>query len=193
MHQSAIGERTIRRRVLGVLVGIAILGLILFAWSDRAGADTFPDNHHDGLADSSVHTYCYDSFAGDESVASYAMQNALDATTDMSDSKHSTCYTSTDVHWQDLNLPGSLRGEYQCQTYYGDDCDSSDVRLDFAKLDEGSNDWYDRRKTSVHEIGHSVGTNHDTISAMVTGEVPSTALAWRRYSSHDISHINANY
>jgi hypothetical protein len=65
--------------------------------------------------------------------------------------------------------------------------------LDYPQLDVGINDWYDRRKTAVHEVGHSVGLGHDAISAMISGEVPSIALVWRRYSPHDIGHLNANY
>jgi hypothetical protein len=52
--------------------------------------------------------------------------------------------------------------------------------------------WHNRRKTAVHELGHSVGLGHDTISAMITGSV-STALQWRRCRSHDIGHINSHY
>lgn len=176
-----------------VLVAVAA-GAGLWLAAAAVQADTFPDNHHDGLADSSIHTYCFRWYEGDENVGHYAMRNALDNTTDMSDVLHSTCYDSTDVIFRDYNLAGGRRGQYQCKRYYSDgDCNSSEVVFDWAQLDIGSNDWYDRRKTSVHEVGHSVGCNHDSVSAMITGEIPSTALQWRRFSSHDLGHINANY
>ncbi len=157
-----------------------------------ATADTFADNHHQGLADSSIHTFCFILFEGDQNVATYAM-SVLDSTTDMSDSQIANCEMETDVYWQDIDLAGSLRGQYQCIFYNDTMCDSADVRLDWDELDKGSNDWEDRRKTAVHEIGHSVGTNHDSVSAMITGEIPNTDIEWRRYSTHDINHINDNY
>ena len=77
-------------------------------------------------------------------------------------------------------------------------CIASDIELDFAELDDGPNDtsdddWEDRRKTAVHEVGHSIGLGHDTISTMRQGEIPDTSLTWRRYSGHDITHINDEY
>lgn len=160
--------------------------------STIAAADTFPDNHHQGLADSSIHAFCFILFEGDQNVATYAM-SVLNSTTDMSDLKIDTCEMETDIYWQDLDLPGSVRGQYQCIIYTDTMCNSADVKLDWEELDKGSNDWEDRRKTAVHEIGHSVGTNHDSVSAMISGEIPSTDIKWRRFSPHDINHINDNY
>ena len=54
-------------------------------------------------------------------------------------------------------------------------------------------DWEDRRKTAVHEVGHSVGLGHDTISAMKQGEIPDSSLTWRTFSADDITHINDEY
>lgn len=179
--------RTIRMFVpLAMTICLATIG------SATANADTSPNNHHHGLADSAIHTYCFILFEGDQNVAHYAM-SVLDSTTDISDLEVEPCEMETDVYWQDLNLPGSLRGQYQCIFYNDTMCDSADVRLDWDELDKGPNDWEDRRKTAVHEIGHSVGTNHDSISAMITGEIPNTDIQWRRFSSHDINHINNSY
>ena len=175
------------------LLVLPLLVVCLYAMdSTTATADTFPDNHHQGLADSSIHTFCFILFEGDQNVATYAM-SVLDSTTDMSDLQIDSCEMETDIYWQDLDLPGSIRGQYQCIFYTEDMCDSADVRLDWEELDEGEHDWEDRRKTAVHEIGHSVGTNHDTVSAMITGEIPNTDIQWRRFSTHDIDHINESY
>ncbi|MFI6095201.1 hypothetical protein ACIA8G_06610 [Lentzea sp. NPDC051213] len=158
-------------------------------------ANPFPNNYDSAVADSSLHTFCTTTgFTTDRTVATYAM-SVLDITTDMTDSDLGGCSSvSTDVWWWQQDLPGTLRGERSCFSHSSPGvCDSSDVKLDYAQLDIGGNDWEDRRKTSVHELGHSVGLGHDTISAMISGEVPSTALQWRRYSAHDLAHLNAQY
>jgi hypothetical protein len=158
-----------------------------------AEADTFPGNYDARVADSAGHLFCWhSSFTTDTSVGTYAM-DVLDSTTDMYDVAV-LCSNTTDVWWMQANLSGTLRGQRTCEVAVSSTvCDRSNVVLDFPELDVGSNDWYDRRKTSVHELGHSVGLDHDTVSAMISGEIPSTALQWRRYSSHDISHIDTQY
>lgn len=171
------------------------LGLLLMTGGGSAYADTFPGNADHRVADGSVHTYCPTSsfvFEEKKQVAEYAMYY-LDATTDMSDSAGS-CQNSTDVWWFNANLTGSLRGSRVCAVAASSTvCDRSNVSLDFQQLDIGSNDWYDRRKTSCHELGHSVGLNHDSSGCMISGEVPSTATSWLRYNSHDVGHINDQY
>lgn len=176
-------------------IALILVAAFLAATSQHVAADTFPGNEDTRVADSFIHTFCYTTtFTTDTSVGSYAMGTVLDDTTDMRDSFHSSCGNTTDVWWIEGNLSGTLRGYRVCVVAISSSvCDRSNVYLDYAQLDIGSNDWHDRRKTSVHEIGHSVGLDHDTSSAMITGEVPSTALAWRRFSSHDIGHIDTQY
>ncbi|PWK86926.1 hypothetical protein C8D88_10487 [Lentzea atacamensis] len=181
-----------RLRRLWLLPVGAALSLVTAGVSQ---ANPFPNNYDSAVADSSLHTFCTTSgFTTDRTVATYAM-SVLDLTTDMTDSDLGGCSSfSTDVWWWQQDLPGTLRGERSCFSHSSPGvCDSSDVKLDYGQLDIGDNDWEDRRKTSVHELGHSVGLGHDTISAMISGEVPSTALQWRRYSAHDIAHLNAQY
>ena len=173
---------------------LAVCGALLLSSTGGAQADTFPDNYDKALADNANHTFCLaGSFTTDPSVATYAM-NVLDDTTQMYDTRVTDCTSITDVRWRQTNLAGGLRGQRSCNSYNSaGECESADIEMDFPELDIGSNDWYDRRKTAVHELGHSVGANHDTVSAMISGGVPSTALQWRRYSPHDIEHINAAY
>ncbi|MBP2338002.1 hypothetical protein JOF41_004180 [Saccharothrix coeruleofusca] len=179
-----------RRILLLPLVAALTAGL-----GGIAQANPFPNNYDSAVADGALHDFCTTTgFTTDRSVATYAMAT-LDDTTDMTDSDLGGCTNlATDVWWWQEDLPAGLRGQRSCASHSSPGvCDSSDVKLDYAELDIGDNDWYDRRKTSVHELGHSVGLGHDTISAMISGEVPSTDLVWRRYSPHDIGHINAQY
>lgn len=183
------------RRTGRSILGMAVAGILIIVPAAGAHANPFPNNYDDAVADSFIHTFCTTSgFTTDPSVATYAM-NVLDSTTDLIDSDLGGCSSvTTDAWWWEENLPGGLRGQRTCFSHSSPGvCDSSDLKLDFGQLDVGSNDWYDRRKTSVHELGHSVGLGHDSISAMISGEVPSTALVWRRYSDHDIDHLNAQY
>lgn len=160
-------------------------------------ADVFPNNYDQRVADDSVQTFCNTSSMSLEEykvVAEYAMY-WLDATTDMSDSAQS-CLNQTDVWWYSANLPAGTRGQRVCavvSVIVPSICDRSNVSLDFVELDIGGNDWHDRRKTAVHELGHAIGLDHDTVSAMISGEVPGIDDVWKRYSSHDITHINAQY
>jgi|GEM_PF-5312786 len=163
---------------------------------ESASADTFPGNYDARLADSSYTNWCNtSSFSSYSSISYYAVYSTLRATTDMtSASGPGSCYNSTDLWFANVNLTGALRGERKCAVASSSTrCDRSTIDMDIAQLDVGSNDWYDRRKTAIHEVGHSVGANHDSGSTMISGEVPSTALQWRRYSTHDVGHINANY
>jgi hypothetical protein len=148
-------------------------------------ADTFPNNYDQAVADDSIADYCLtSSFTTDAYIAHDAMWT-LDDTTDMSDS-YTLCYLYTDVWWYEENLDPGVRGQRTCFSYSSSNvCNSNDVKMDLAEIDVGSDDWYD--------LGHSVGLDHDTESAMISGEVPSTASQWRNYSSHDIGHINTQY
>lgn len=173
-----------------LVVGIAALAI------PQALADPFPGTNDGRRADGTTHVYCYHESVTIYGPLSYAMVN-LDSQTDMTRSYSSTCYSSTDVVWIEGDLAGTLRGSRGCvKAISSTICDSSELTLDYAQIDVGSDDDEDRKKTACHELGHSVGLgHHDTSSdCMRNGAVPSTALQYRQYRDHVVtSHINPNY
>ncbi len=180
-----------------LLLRCLLFALLLFGSSPLlpapALADTFPGAAGGIIADNATHTFCFATFPIDQSIATYAMDN-LDSQTIMTDFRDSSCTGSTDVWWWEVDLPAGVRGQENCVSFItSTKCDSANAKLDIAEIDIGSNDWYDRRKTSVHELGHSVGLGEGTDDAMILGEVPSTSIQWRSYSAHHVSHINSAY
>jgi hypothetical protein len=185
-----------RRTPLSILA-ISVVITVL-AMPSASAANPYPNNADSTRPGNAVHTYCYtEGFVTDPSVADYAMA-VLGNTTDMTDlypiDPAFCSFRQTDAWWWEEDLPAGTRGMRTCELNGGPGiCQSNDLKLDFAELDIGSSDWEDRRKTAVHELGHSVGLGHDTISAMISGEIPDTSLTWRTYSQHDIDHINATF
>jgi hypothetical protein len=190
----------VRRKASTSLVVAGVLAAVV-ATPTPARADQFPGPGL-RLADNSTHTYCFTpGFTNFRDVGTYAM-NVLDTTTDMVSQFPTTpefCEAAqTDVWWFASNLEPGVRGRISCTGFYTNGrCWSFNVQLDFAELDVGDLDWEDRRKTAVHEIGHTVGLSHNTAdganSAMISGEVPNAGIQFRRYSQHHINHINASY
>ncbi|MFD0900786.1 hypothetical protein [Actinomadura sediminis] len=184
------------------VVVVALAAATAFALTPGAAQATpFPETW---LADSRTHAYCFIESSGSnpwwhsqKEAVEYAMVEQLEKPTDMV-AKRESCASGTDVWWWKRDLGPGVRGEAQCMTWVsGNRCDSADIRLDFAELDKGGNDWHDRRKTAVHELGHTVGLGHHSPGAhdcaMMSGEVPNTDVTWRRFHPHDRYHINQTY
>lgn len=187
------------------LVALMLVSLLASSISSPALANSFPGNSDGTVANDSTETFCLGwSFTTDTSLAWYALI-VLDQTTDMTYSYHSTCQAYTDAVWWEANLDGTTRGRRECYWYgSGGTCLLNDLWMDFNQIDCGlgsvqycssSYTWEDRAKTAVHELGHAVGLGHDESSsnAMKSGDVSSTAEVWRRYTSHDIGHLDTQY
>lgn len=187
---------TSRNRAWKMLIAAGSALLAVSMLQAVAGADSFPDNYDTRLADSTTHTFCYESsFTTSTTVGKYGMIR-LDNSTDMDYFEYSTCANNTDVWWMEADLAPGKRGSRTCAVPESSSrCNRSNITLDFVELDVGANDWHDRRKTALHEVGHSVGLNHDegSTNCMRSGEVPSTAYSYRSFSSHDENHIDTEY
>ena len=187
-------EYMLRTRIAFIAVVVLVGSLLV---PGQAMATTYPETR---LPDNGNHDYCFTSgFANsrDPYTAHYAMRT-LDSTTDMTSTYVGACNNNnTDIWWFALDLAGTVRGEWQCIFTSSTRCNSADVRIDFDQIDIGDNDIADRDKTSVHEVGHSVGFGHHSPAAhdcaLVSGELPSLDIKWRRYHAHDIAHINATF
>jgi hypothetical protein len=187
------------RRIPKAVGLVACVVTTLIVTQSLARANPFPNNDDSTFADNGLHTYCYTSgFTTDASVGSYAM-SVLGNTTDMDDhfpiDPPFCSFDETDIWWWEADLmPNNRRGQRSCFLESPNGiCTSSDIFLDYDRLDLGDDDWEDRRKTAVHEVGHSIGLGHDNTSAMISGAIPDTSLTWRTYSAHDIAHINGQY
>jgi hypothetical protein len=172
--------------------------LLLLLPPQQAAADAFNAGPPNGgyEADSANHLYCYGAGfdTGLRDDADYIMQSALDTETGMSDTFESSCNSGTDVEFLDANLPPGARGSYVC-TSLSYVCWASEVTVDPAEINIGSNDTEDLRKTLCHEVGHSVGLLHGaTDDCMLSGEIPNTNVQYRRYNYHHRwDHINVEY
>ena len=186
------------RRLAGavrILTVTAVASGALLAVQAQAQATPFPETR---LADNATHTYCI-SGGGWTSARRTSVvwgMNQLANTTAMG-AKSESCTLRTDVMWRTKNLEAGVRGQTKCTRLIGPKCDSATIWMDFPELAKGTDDWYDYRKTAVHEIGHTIGFGHHASSshkcAMISGEVPSRSIVWRSYTAHDRSHINASY
>lgn len=171
------------------------------AFADPFGGCYGPDGAQGCQADPTPHTYCYGVGydVGLQDEADYAMNNSLEADTQMNAFYQATCNPGalTDAVWTDADLEGNVRGRYICTSLdLNSICRGSTIILDPAEINEGDNDWQDRYKTACHEAGHSVGLEHgeNKTDCMINGEIPDTTIQWRRFSAHHINdHINPTY
>ena len=86
---------------------------------------------------------------------------------------------------------GGVVGLAQCVSLSGSACQRFDLRFDTSWTDTQTDDW--RRALSCHETGHTTGLLHRDNAGTEIGCMPATLSLVVNYSSHDISHINANY
>jgi len=173
------------------IVALSILGMTISP--SIARADIFgggpPDSYY--YADNALHMYCFDlNFIP-------AWQNPMvDALTNLQNQTNIivqesvTCSADTDVAFMVKNGPfwAGIRGQTACRNLakQAGVCAGSIIVLNSDLL----TNYQMRRKTSCHELGHSVGLSHATTGddCMISGI--SSLIT---YNSHHISHINGYY
>lgn len=192
------------RWCLRFVFGLAALTVPVLA--SPVGADVWGTATSDTGAhpDGSTHNYCW-SRGFDVNLRDNVdkiFKNALDGPTDATAKYKSRCKFSgsgeTDVVWNDLDLPGPIRGTTFCEDYDDGYCDQFYVTIDPAEINKGSNDEADLDKTICHELGHTVGLTHGSgggdggaDDCMISAERPNTNVQYERYSGHHRGHINA--
>ena len=187
----------LRRRLYTAMVAVvAIIAAPTYAVA--AKADVFGPYSSDSgpFADNYIHTWC-------EGHANYipiwrdSMQDAmdyLDLQTNMTTGWPEHCDINTDI-WYDVYdssvLGYNVRGLSFCRIALTSEgvCGSALLAMNSDLL----NTYMDRRKTSCHEIGHTVGLAHSsqltsTSDCMISGNYTFTFL-----NSHHKDHINSRY
>lgn len=121
----------------------------------------------------------------------------LDNQTDMYDTYSSTCGAQVDIYgvrYNNAYMPG-VRGSYQCEVFINSTtCDQGRLKVNVDLL----TDYTQRRKTFCHEVGHSVGLQHQAAGdytysdCMISGTV--TGEQWFiEHSQHHRDHVNVAY
>lgn len=180
-------------KLLSSTVALGLSTLIAIATSSSVRADIFgggpPDSGY--FADNSLHMYCMDlNYFPAWDTPMVDSLNFLQSQTNMTVQKSVTCSNDTDALFVVRNGPElfGIRGSTECMkmTKTQGICAGSLITLNSDIL----TDYVSRRKTSCHELGHSVGLTHSWTSddCMISG-TSSNVL----YNLHHVNHINYYY
>jgi len=203
MRRPARGSRRSVGRSLGRLAvpaAAVVLGTLIAPAPAQAAMERTP-------ADNASHNYCFTSgFVTADEIATSMMNTGLADATDMSVVFAGDCGTgprgnSTVDIWfiETTALAPGVRGQMLCQVPIKVGgvtvCDTADIKIDYAEIvAQGGPRAANYEKTTLHEIGHSVGLVDHNGETCVMKQGPVTdVLAERRFSTSDINTINAHY
>lgn len=119
----------------------------------------------------------------------------------------------TDMHFRDIDLPGTTRGLTSCTSMHSGMfsafCDRNDVQIDAGYIISRANELghspaHNLRKTICHEAGHAMGLTHyktdvnpdppnGESDCMIRGSVSGTSSVWIVLANHHKSHLNDWY
>jgi len=212
-----------RRAVRAGLATLAAVALTLPAVlaGSPAAADAWP---YGSLSrpDTGGHSYCYHNvFTPNQTLhdqIALSMQR-MQVQTEVEYSYHSSCQTHTDVRWQqrEAGTDGEAFGTASCYSHWEDGrCDEWIIRINWDLIagwdNPDLNNANQARKTSCHELGHTLGLAHygngdpyhnppDWVmdngepqyiqSCMRSGVADSGALWTKSWGAHHIGHVNA--
>jgi hypothetical protein len=188
---------------------LALTGLLLASVTTlphSSAADGFGNAAGLFYANGLNHSYCYFYVGSTQRSFITSSMDYLDVATDLWDVNHAeSCGSTTDLVWIDQNLdylepPGySVFGYTQCVNGAYGVCNNYHMSVDNAEICQYTclnAGWYaNARMHNVrHELGHSVGLQHDSIGgvhAMLSGLGDN--WSYLLYDPHHISHINGYY
>jgi hypothetical protein len=169
----------------GSVVALGLGALVLGA--TPAGAQSFGPSGCCFYADNSNHTYYNNVLTlGSEAAMDFAMLTRLEST-DMTTDKFASWNNDTDVVAYDTTYSNEAWwGLWTCEVLVAGsatDCNRGTLRLNLR---------FGTPTTAVtcHEVGHSVGLDHSTLT---TSCMQAGAGVANDYDTHDRSHINGHY
>lgn len=145
------------------------------------------------VTDGNPHRWCYgDSTVGYPTLRdsmAYAINN-LDSQTEVNSPDSEACSAEVDIKFARGSADGG-RGLWQCvQYYYGsvDICYRSTITINTIQIqNDGGPYELNLRKTTCHEVGHSVGLDHHAIDCMISGPIAS---GHQTYAPEHVGAIN---
>lgn len=173
-------------------VALAVVSIAGMVIATEASANTYGPSENNNLPfpDDRNHTFTYVGLEpAYDQAANWARVEALGNGTNMTEEYVGGTASYIDVFVYDEYYGGTQRGFYQCVSRHpSGNCDTSDVVMNNSVLNSQSQN--NKTKTACHEIGHSVGLGHTSLtdSCMIEGSSENI-----RFSDHDKNHINGRF